>query len=664
MKSVTDLWKQITEYRTDPTEENLRGIGETVRGLETADGWFVSGEMEQQELLQLLLPLYARYETECNKKAGYPEIVALCGGLVRRYGQVAPEWTCRVLSEVREQLSEEIFEHYMAVYELQKELEKKQRAEQGAAAAPISTLTPVGELPIRLIFKTARSVVVELVGQGRYDTEEPHEIYVNGSLYETGNKVIVSLYGLLPKTEYRIQAVLCGRCSEVLTVETEPEYVTLDVRRFGAKGDGVTDDTLFLQAAILSCPAGGRVLVPEGIYRITSLFLKSGLTLELAKGAVLRADSDRTKFPVLPGRIESTDETQDAYNLGTWEGNPLDCFSGIITGIGVSDVVITGQGTIDGGASGENWWHDPKKRRIAWRPRLVFLNRCRNVVLQGITLKNSPSWNIHPYFSEQLRFIDLTVLNPADSPNTDGLDPESCSYVEIVGVYFSLGDDCIAIKSGKIYMGAKYQRPSEHLLIRQCCMRDGHGSITIGSEMAGGVKDLTVQDCKFLHTDRGLRIKTRRGRGRAAIIDGICFENITMDQVMTPIVINSFYFCDPDGHSDYVQSKEYYPVDERTPYIGELSFRNINAENCHVAAAYLYGLPEEKIKRVTLEHVSFSFARDARTGVAAMMDGAEETSRQGLIARNIEVLELCDVTVQGQDSDVLVLDGVEHLIRK
>lgn len=201
-------------------------------------------------------------------------------------------------------------------------------------------------------------------------------------------------------------------------------------------------------------------------------------------------------------------------------------------------------------------------------------------------------------------------------------------------------------------------------MIRQCCMRDGHGSITIGSEMAGGVKNLTVKDCKFLHTDRGLRIKTRRGRGKDAIIDGVLFENIEMDHVMTPIVINAFYFCDPDGHSQYVQSKEYFPVDDRTPYLGELSFRNIKADNCHAAAAYLFGLPEQKIKKVSFEKVSFSYAENPRAGVPAMMDGAEKTTRSGMLAKNVETLELKNVTITGQKGEEVVLDGVDNFIRK
>lgn len=601
------------------------------------------------------------------KKENYPDIVAQCRTMAEQ--EPYSEEVLAQLNEVFQNMSEEIYEHYAKLREIILAQQKRVASLAGHTeenrvlkeALEMKLQGKTETLQTEVLFKTARSITLELTGKGCYETDEEHEIYVNGMLHETGRKIIVSLFELLPDTEYEIVAVLGKEKSKLLTVKTETEFVTLNVKDFGAKGDGVTDDTLFLQCAVLACPKNGRVFVPEGTYKITTLFLKSDLTLELGKNAVLLAETDRTRFPVLPGRISSADETEE-YNLGTWEGNPLDCFAGILTGINVSNVVITGQGTIDGCASKENWWHEPKIRRIAWRPRLVFLNHCENIVLHGITLKNSPSWNVHPYFSEQLRFLDLTILNPADSPNTDGLDPESCENVEIAGVYFSLGDDCIAIKSGKIYMGAKYKKPSQNILIRQCCMRDGHGSITIGSEMAGGVRNLTVRDCKFLHTDRGLRIKTRRGRGKDAIIDGVLFENIEMDHVMTPVVINAFYFCDPDGHSEYVQSKETYPVDERTPYLGELSFRHITAENCHAAAAYIYGLPEQKIKKVSFEDVSFSYAADPKAGVPAMMDGAGETKKLGMFVRNVELLELKQVTVKGQNGDALLADGVEHLI--
>lgn len=351
------------------------------------------------------------------------------------------------------------------------------------------------------IMNTARSAVIEIRDGGRYFTKHPYRILVNGREALTTEKTITSLFSLKPDAEQHVEVFDGEEKAGEVRFRTDYEYVTLDVRRFGAKGDGVSDDTHFIQAAILACPENSRVLFPEGIYRITSLFLKSHTRMELAEGAELRAFTQPEKFPVFPGTIESYDETED-YNLGSWEGNPLPMYTSIICGVGVEDVVIYGKGRINGNASKENWWKSPKDYKEVFRPRLFFINRCKDITLQGVTCCNSPAWTLHPYFSENLSFLDLEVLNPSDSPNTDGLDPESCKNVEILGVRFSLGDDCIAVKSGKIYMGKKHKTPSENIRIRQCLMEDGHGAVTLGSEMAGGVVNLTVEDCIFRHTDR------------------------------------------------------------------------------------------------------------------------------------------------------------------
>ena len=299
-----------------------------------------------------------------------------------------------------------------------------------------------------------------------------------------------------------------------------------------------------------------------------------------------------------------------------------------------------------------------------FRPRLFFINHCRNVTLQGVTCCNSPSWTLHPYFSDELRFLDLTVKNPSDSPNTDGLDPESCKNVEILGVRFSLGDDCIAVKSGKIYMGKKYRTPSENIHIRQCLMEDGHGAVTLGSEMAGGVVNLVVEDCVFRRTDRGLRIKTRRGRGKDAVLSNIIFRNLTLDHVMTPLVVNSFYFCDPDGKTPYVQSREAYPVDDGTPSIKKMVFENMDCSNCHVAAAFFDGLPEQKIEEIVMRNLSFRYAEDPKSGVPAMSEGVPKCSRKGIFARNVARLILDNVSVEGQEGPAYELVGVDELVKK
>ncbi len=516
---------------------------------------------------------------------------------------------------------------------------------------------------ISLVMNTARSAVIEIADGGRYFTKKPYTVKLNGAVYGETDRTITNIFDLKPETTY-VAEVLDGE--EVLgSVEftTEYEFVTLDVRKFGAKGDGESDDTHFIQAAIMACPEKSRVLVPAGVYRITSLFLKSHLRLELAEGAELRAFNEREKFVTLPPTIESYDET-DEYYLGTWEGNPLPMFAAIISGYHAEDVIIYGAGTINGNSDKESWWKNPKVMRTAFRPRLFHINGCKNVTLQGITVCNSPSWTLHPFFSDDLKFIAITIQNPSDSPNTDGLDPESCKNIDILGVRFSLGDDCIAIKSGKIYMGRKFKRPTENVMIRQCLMENGHGAVTLGSEIGGGVKDVTIQDCFFRHTDRGLRIKTRRGRGKDSVIANITFKDLTLDHVMTPLVANSFYFCDPDGKTDYVQSREPYPVDERTPFVKKMLFENMTCTNCHVAAAYFEGLPEQKIEELELRNIYINYTDEPKADVPAMSVGVPVSTKRGFFANNVAKLVLENVVIEGQEGEAFELHGVDELIEK
>lgn len=517
-------------------------------------------------------------------------------------------------------------------------------------------------MDFQVIFTTARSFVLELLEDDLFYNSEKYDILIDGEKFMESDKVIQSVYGLAPDTAYQVAVRRDGRVSETRQVRTKYEFVSLNVRDFGAKGDGVSDDTSYLQAAIMSCPQNSRVYVPKGVYRFTNLFLKSDLTLELAEGAELLAIPDKTRIPVLPARTQSYDETSE-YLLASWEGNPLDSFASIVTGIQVKNVVICGRGSIDGCADFDNWWDVEKRKGDPARPKMLFLNNCENVVIQGVTIKNSPCWNMHPYFSKDIRFIDITIQSPANSHNTDGIDPESCENVEIVGVYFSVGDDCIAVKSGKMYMGKKYKTPSKHIVVRNCYMNKGHGAVTIGSEIAGGVNDIQIKNCVFFHTDRGLRVKTRRGRGKDSVLQGIVFDNIKMDNVRSAFVINSFYYCGPDGKTDYVSSKAPLPVDDRTPSVKNVVIRNVECAQTHVAGVYFYGLPESKIEQVDMENVHITYAKDAVPGTAAMMQGCERTCRKGIFARNIKKLTMKNVVIEGCDGEPLDIEAVDEVIR-
>ena len=501
-------------------------------------------------------------------------------------------------------------------------------------------------MKFEVIYKTARSLTIELVNNNPYYSLDKYDLYLNEEeVIKGGNLNVVSLFNLTPNTRYTLSLVY-NNVKETLVVQTLDEVVTIDVTLMGAKGDGKTLNTNFIQAAMEACPKNGRVYIPAGEYVTGPLFLKSDITIELAKGAHLIGATDRNLYPILPGMIYLTNE-EDEYNLGSWEGNPLDCFASIITGINAKNVNIIGEGVIDGNAQNSDWWINPREKRGAWRPRGVFLNHCENINFQGVTVTNTPSWNLHPYFSNNIRFIDLKLISPKNSPNTDGCDPESCNNVDIIGVYFSVGDDCIAIKSGKIYMGRKYKKPSQNFNIRNCSMNFGHGAVVLGSEMAGGIKNIDVSKCLFNQTDRGLRIKTRRGRGKDAVIDGIIFENIKMTDVLTPLVINMFYFCDPDGKTEYVYSKEKLPVDDRTPYLGKFTFKDIDCENVNVAAGAFYGLPEQPIKEINFDNVTFHYAKDPVEGRPAMMSFLDPMKGKGLLFNYVNRVNINNVKFIG-----------------
>ena len=515
---------------------------------------------------------------------------------------------------------------------------------------------------LSLIRSMTRSAVFELENGLCYRPAHPFTVTLNGkTVYEACQTNVFSLFSLLPGTEYTVGVQAEGE-SLTCTFTTEAETFFVDASRYGLVADGTTDNTLKLQAALSTCPKGGTVYVPAGRYRTCSLFLKSNTTLYLEKGAVLLGDNDRTHYPILPGVIPSENEV-DEYYLTGWEGNPLSSFAGLLNITQVHDVVVTGEGTLDCDAENGDWWVTPKIKRIAWRPRAVAAVDSENICLHGITVQNSYSWTIHPIFVKHLDLLNFNINNPYNAPNTDGIDPESCEYIRIIGVNIHVGDDCIAMKASKVFLGMKLKKSCEHTVIRNCLLDKGHGGIVIGSEMSGGVKDMVVTQCLMDHTDRGLRVKTRRGRGKDAVNEGITFEHIRMDEVLTPFVVNSFYFCDKDGKTDYVQSREALPVDDRTPGFGATTFCDIEATNCHAAAAYITGLPESKVTRLTFQDVHVTFADDAEPFVPAMACGVEPMVRQGIIAQNVKVLDLQNVVIEGQDGEELQLQNVDKVIR-
>ena len=515
-------------------------------------------------------------------------------------------------------------------------------------------------MKLALVRACTRSACFELQNNTCYTAPAPFRVQLNGqTVLEACGTNVFSVFSLEPGKTYHLEVLATDGDTGTLDFATAAESFFVDASRYGLVNDGVTDNTAFLQAALSTCPPGGTVYVPAGTYRTQSLFLCSNTTLYLEKGCTLLGGTDRREYPILPGVLPCADEQHEAY-LGGWEGNPLDCFAGLINVINAENVTITGEGCINANADNGDWYQHIKVKLIAWRPRLFFTSKAKNVTLHGVEVCNSFSWTIHPTYSDGVNILQLQIHNRADSPNTDGIDPESCEYIRIIGVNIHVGDDCIAMKASKVFLGMKLKKSCEHTIIRNCLLDKGHGGIVIGSEMSGGVKDMVVTQCLMDHTDRGLRVKTRRGRGNTAVIDGLVFRNVEMRGVKAPFVINMFYFCDPDGHGPYVQCRDAMPVDEYTPKLGSLTMEDIVATDAQFAGCYFDGLPEQPIERVSMKNVTITFDPNAEAGQAAMADNRPLVKKLAIYAENVKEIDLHNVKIEGYEGERLHFANVGH----
>ena len=378
---------------------------------------------------------------------------------------------------------------------------------------------------------------------------------------------------------------------------------------------------------------GGQVRVPAGVHRTGALRLRSGIDLHLEAGAVLQFVADPALYPPVDAR---------------WEGAVGIVHSPCLYAFGEKDVAITGLGTIDG--AGETWWDLTRNRPEDLdlpRPTLIGLHECERVTISGVSLRNSPAWTVHPALCDDVTVTGISIRNPADSPNTDGINPESCRNVRISDCYVDVGDDCIAIKAGT---EATPDRVStENVTVTGCTMVHGHGGVVIGSEMSGGVRNVVISNCVLQGTDRGIRVKTRRGRGGG--VENLRVTGVVMDDVMCPLTVNSFYFCGPEGKEPQVGDREARPVDAGTSHLRSLHLAHVTATNVHASAAHVFGLPEAPLQDLSLHDVTISFAERPRAAAPEMAEGVIERTRSGIELGFVDGGVLSQVRVRGVEGD-------------
>ncbi|MHC1691603.1 MAG: glycoside hydrolase family 28 protein [Sphaerochaetaceae bacterium] len=440
---------------------------------------------------------------------------------------------------------------------------------------------------------------------------------------------------------------------------------TLSMAQCGGIGDGVFDNTQVFHTALtnLRQSGGGTLLLPAGTWRTGPIEMYSGCTLEIQKGATLGFIAEFERYPAVWTR---------------WEGVECYAMHPCLYAHDAHGVAICGEGTVDGG--GQTWWQ--YRNQIKFRkmdgpstvlehafahlnpdyqnqpgggggrgsqflapPCIQFYN-CTETSIEGVSVVDSPFWTIHPVYCTDLQISHVTIRNPYEAPNTDGIDIDSCRDVTITDCIIDVGDDAIALKSGSGSNGIAIGRPTENVTVSHCQVSRAHGGIVIGSETAGGVNHVLASHNTFIGTDRGIRIKTRRGRGGA--IFNLKFIDNIMQNNLCPVAINMYYRCGVLEHeqlSAFSLGKE--PVLDTTPSIRNVTIERLHATGCKASAGFFVGLPEEPITDLSL--IDCDIEVDGATTVpideSEMYEGLPPINERGMRIRNCRDVLLKNVRV-------------------
>ncbi len=406
---------------------------------------------------------------------------------------------------------------------------------------------------------------------------------------------------------------------------------------YGAKNDGITDCTDAFAQAIAACnqAGGGKVIVPQGKFLTGSIHLRSNVNLHLEKNAVILFSTDPKKYlPLVYTR---------------WEGVELMNYSPLIYAYEQENIAVTGEGVLDGQGANENWWSWKGNKDDGWKPgmpnqkkartqlmemaeknvpvnerifgeghylRPSFIQpyQCKNILISGVTFKDSPMWFIHPTLSENITIENVTVIG--HGPNNDGCDPESSKDILIKGCKFDTGDDCIAIKSGRNTDGRRVNVPSENIIIQNCEMKDGHGGVVLGSEISGSVRNIFVEDCVMdsPNLDRALRFKTNSVRG--GVIENFFARRITVGEVAEAVILVDFNYEEGDAGAF-------------TPIMRNIKISDVTAKKGKYGL-FLKGYERSPITNMRIENCRF------------------ENMKHENVIEHVKDLQLINVTINGK----------------
>ena len=415
---------------------------------------------------------------------------------------------------------------------------------------------------------------------------------------------------------------------------------------YGIIGNGITNNTASIDALLLKVEqnGGGTICFPAGQYVSGTIRLRSNMTLRLEAGCTILGSDNPDDFPVIDKNVV--------------EGWNCPIHAGLVTALYAENIAVTGRGTIDG--RGYFWWGKCGDER----PRSIQPIGCKNVLIENVRIINSPMWTIHPLCCSNVTISHVTIKNPYDSPNTDGINPEGCSGVQISGCSIDVGDDCLTLKSGTQDDLFVKQHPCENITISNCTMVHGHGGVVIGSEMSGGVRNVVLSGCVFCGTDRGIRIKTRRLRG--GTVENIRIADVVMDHVFCPIVVNCFYRCGIK-QEDYAVASSAAPQALRpdTPLIRDISVSGLIVRDAVAAAALLYGLPEAPVDGFDMYDCSIRMARGGNIipqEPAMTFEGnsfGRKMKGMGMQLRFVKNVEIHDIRLDVPENAAVEMDGCE-----